>query len=128
LREALTVTPAPAEADWAGRLGASEDRLLREGLRPGKDSRAPDWLWARIRADVVGQRDAGRRRRRFRFAAGGLAAAALVTATLLLFRSTGDGTRPQVEIVFRSVSTPPSGAAGAATPLEVVRRIGRSDW
>ncbi|MGA0869316.1 MAG: hypothetical protein ACO3UM_10315, partial [Planctomycetota bacterium] len=63
LRDALSPVPAPRDADWAGSalesLGVDQD-VVRSWARP---SRAPGWLWARIRRDMEEARTAVRARR-----------------------------------------------------------------
>lgn len=121
LSKALTSTNAPADADWAGTLPGHAGAALRSLASP----RTPDWVWARVRADLRTHVSQQRLRRRLRVA-GALAAAGIVVAAVLLLRAGPDqGTVPEPTIVFRVVESPP---VPAASPLPTLRRIGRTDW
>lgn len=121
VRHALAPVSAPRDADWAGSalesLGVDQE-VVRSWARP---SRAPGWLWARIRRDVQEARTAVRARR---VPVAALAAATVVLSAslavvLLEDRGSSDGAGPR--ITFLRVDRPLSDQYASATLLERLR-------
>lgn len=121
IRRAFAPVSAPRDADWAGSalesLGVDQD-VVRSWARP---SRAPGWLWARIRRDVQQARTAVRARR---VPVAALAAATVVLSASLAIvllddRGASNGAGPR--ITFLRVDRPLSDQYASATLLEKLR-------
>jgi hypothetical protein len=120
IRQALSPTTAPHDADWAGSALESlgvEQEVVRSWARP---SRAPGWLWARIRRDVVEARTAVRSRRvPVALAAATVVLSASLAVVLLHESGAGEGAGPQ--ITFLRVDRPLSDQYASATLLQRLR-------
>jgi hypothetical protein len=120
LRDALSPVPAPRDADWAGSalesLGVDQD-VVRSWARP---SRAPGWLWARIRRDMEEARTAVRARRvPVALAAATVVLSASLAVVLLHGRGAGEEVGPQ--ITFFRVDRPLSDQYAPAALLQRLR-------
>lgn len=121
VRRALGPMSAPRDADWAGSalesLGVDQD-VVRSWARP---TRAPGWLWARIRRDVQQARTAVRARRVpvAAIAAATVVLSASLAVVLLEDRGSSDGVGPR--ITFLRVDRPLSDQYASATLLERLR-------
>lgn len=120
IRRALAPVKAPYDADWAGSalesLGVDQE-VVRSWARP---SRAPGWLWARIRRDVADARTAVRARRvPVALAAATVILSASLAVVLLHESGNGEGAGPQ--ITFLRVDRPLSDQYASATLLQRLR-------
>jgi hypothetical protein len=120
LRAALSPVQAPRDADWAGSalesLGVGQE-VARSWARP---SRAPGWLWARIRRDVEEAKTAVRARRvPVALAAATVVLSASLAVALLQSRGAGDEAGPQ--ITFFRVDRPLSDQYAPTALLQRLR-------